>query len=174
VGSCGNYTRAMKNLILGLSLLLGSGLGLTACGDSESGGGNGCPSGEVPCDGVCIPAIQPTLAGAQGIQTSVFTGSCAFSNCHGDMGAQQANLELSSVDVSEQNLIDVTSTQVPPSAQAGIPRVDPGDDANSYLMNKLLGVDIEAETQQMPNLGTLCEEKVEAVREWIAAGAPTN
>lgn len=164
----------MKKILLGVSLLLGSGLGLAACGDSGDGGGNGCASGEVPCDGVCIPAIEATLDGAQGIQASVFNGSCAFTGCHGATGAQQANLELSSVAISAQDLIGVTSEQVPASSQTGIPRVDPSNSSNSYIMNKLLGTDMQAETLQMPIGGTLCEEKVAAVRAWIDAGAPIN
>ena len=88
----------MKKFAFGLSLLVSMSLGMVGCGSSDGGGsGNGCDVGEVPCDGVCIPEIAPTLEGAQGIQASVFDGSCTFSNCHGDTGTQQAGLELSSV-----------------------------------------------------------------------------
>ncbi len=162
----------MKNFALGLSLLVSMGLGIVGCGSTSSGGaggsGNGCDAGEVPCDGVCIPDIAPTLGGAQGIQASVFNGSCAFSNCHGDTGTQQAGLELSSVDVSEANLIDVESTQV-----AG-KRVTPSDSAASYIMNKLLGESMAPNTLMMPVTGTLCESKIDAVQDWIDAGAPVN
>jgi hypothetical protein len=164
----------MKKFALGLSLLVSMGLGMVGCGDSgggtggAGGSGNGCDAGELPCDGVCIPEIAPTLGGAQGIQESVFNGSCAFSNCHGDTGAQQAGLELSSVDVSEANLIDVDATQV-----AG-KRVTAGDSAASYIMNKLLGENIAPGTLMMPITGTLCESKVDAIQEWIDAGAAVN
>ena len=94
----------MKKFALGLSLLLSSGLGLIGCGDSSSG------SSELVCDGVTIPGIALTLGGTNGIQASVFQGSCAFTNCHGTMGTAQAGLELSSVDVSAANLIDIDST----------------------------------------------------------------
>ena len=146
----------MKNFALGLSLLVSMGLGMVGCGSSDGGSagtggsGNGCGAGEVPCDGVCIPEIAPTLAGAQGIQASVFDNSCALSSCHGEP-AKQAGLDLSSVDISEANLIDVDSTQVDGK------RVTPSDSAASYIMNKLLGENMAPDTVMMPTLGTLCQ-----------------
>ena len=156
----------MKKVALGLSVLCSMGLAMVGCGDS--GGGTGCNSDEVSCDGVCIPAIELTLGGAQGLQASVFQGSCAFKNCHGDTGTQQAGLELSSVTTSAANLIDVDSTQIQGK------RVTPSDSNASYIMNKLLGENMAASTLMMPITGTLCESKVDAVRDWIDAGAPVN
>ncbi|HET6417222.1 MAG TPA: hypothetical protein VFG22_13080, partial [Polyangiales bacterium] len=117
----------MNKSLLGLSLLLGSGLWMVGCGDD-----GGCPGGQVSCDGVCIDAIEPTLAGVDGIQERVFEGSCAFSNCHGAEGLPQADLELSSATTSADNLIDVQSTEVD-----GL-RVAPGNTGASYLVDKLL------------------------------------
>jgi hypothetical protein len=154
----------MKKFALVLSLLLS--LGLVGCGDS--GGGSACPEGQVECDGVCIPVIELTLGGEQGIQESVFTGSCAFNNCHGATGTQQAGLELSSVEVSAANLIDIDATQVQGK------RVTPSDRSASYIMNKLLGENMAPNTLMMPITGTLCEPKVDAVLQWIDAGAPIN
>ena len=146
------------------------GVWMVACGDSGSGdGGNGCPTGEVPCDGVCIDEITPTLDGVNGIQASIFDQSCTFSNCHGSMGAPQAGLELSSVSVSEANLIDVSSTQIPTRV-----RVAPGDSSSSYVMNKILGEDIADGTQQMPIVGTLCQSRIDAIEQWIDDGAPLD
>ena len=54
----------MKKFALGLSLLVSVGLGMVGCGDS-SDGGSACPDGQVPCDGVCIDAIEPTLTSIQ-------------------------------------------------------------------------------------------------------------
>jgi hypothetical protein len=54
-------------------------------------------------------------------------------------------------------------------------RVAPGDSSASYLMNKLLGVDMATDTEQMPLEGTpLCEARLDAVRAWIDAGAPIS
>ncbi|MBW1758342.1 MAG: hypothetical protein JRJ80_19540 [Deltaproteobacteria bacterium] len=163
----------MKNFALGLSLLVGLG-SMVGCGDSGSSGGSGCPDGEIACDGMCIPSITATLGGAQGIQASVFDTSCALSDCHGATGIHQAELELSSVDVSLDNLVDQLSMQIPASGDMPIPRVDPQNSSGSYIMNKLLAVDMATGTFQMPITGTLCDAKVEAVRQWIDDGAPVN
>ena len=154
----------MKKTPFGLSLLAGLGVLMAACGSDD--GDDGCPTGQVTCDGVCIDAVTPTLDGPNGIQAAVFSPSCTFSNCHGTEGSMQAGLELSSVAVSEANLVDVASTQVPSSF-----RVVPGESGASYLMNKLLGVDMFRTTRQMPIGGMLCEARLEAVRRWINDGA---
>jgi mono/diheme cytochrome c family protein len=118
------------------------------------------------CDDVCIDAIEPTLAGANGIQERVFEGSCAFTNCHGAEGLPQAELELSSATVSADNLIDVQSTEVDRL------RVAPGDTGASYLVDKLLGQNLASGTARMPNVGVaLCDAKIQAVEAWIEAGA---
>lgn len=158
----------MKKTPLGLSLLAGLGVLMAACGDDGGSGGNGCPSGQVSCDGVCINEVTPTLGGDNGVQAAVFSLSCAFSNCHGTQGAMQAGLELSSVATSEANLVGVDSAQVPTSL-----RVAAGDSGASYLMNKLRGdAGMAPTTQQMPVGGMLCEARLEAVRQWIDDGAP--
>ncbi|MFZ1864194.1 MAG: hypothetical protein WAU39_08245 [Polyangiales bacterium] len=148
----------------GLSLLVSMGVVMTGCGDS---GGSACDTGQVECDGVCIPAIEPTLDGVRGIQASVFDVSCAIStSCHGAGGGLQSGLVLSSASVSADNLIDVESTEVDKL------RVAPGDTGASYLVDKLLGQNLALGTAQMPNLGQpLCDAKIQAVEDWIAAGA---
>lgn len=166
--SCANYTAPMKKFNLGLSLLFSLGVLMAACGD-DGGSGGACPSGQVSCDGVCINEITATLDGANGIQAAVFQPTCTFSNCHGSEGIAQADLELSSVAVSEQELIDVDSTQVPTKL-----RVAPGQSADSYLMNKILGTGMADGTLQMPVGGMLCAPRLEAIEQWIDAGAPVN
>jgi hypothetical protein len=157
----------MKMSPLVLSLLTGLGVLMAACGDDGDSGGDDCATGQVSCDGVCINEVTPTLAGDDGIQAAVFSLSCTFSNCHGTAGQQQAGLELSSVAVSEENLVGEASTQVPTKL-----RVVAGESNASYLMNKLLGEEMAPTTQQMPVGGMLCEPRLDAVRQWIDAGAP--
>ena len=128
----------------------------TACGDEA----------RTCCSGTCIPEILPVLDGENGIQTGVFSASCASSACHGSNGAAQAGLELSSASVSAANLIDVESTQVDKL------RVAPGDPDASYLLDKLLGRNLAPGTLRQPPVGgPLCDPKIQAVEEWIAAGA---
>ncbi len=144
-------------------MLLSLGLSMVGCGSS----GSTCPSGEVECDGVCIPQIESSLAGAHGIQASVFDTSCAFSGCHGTAGVQQAGLALSSAAISAANLINVVSTEVPPGL-----RVAPGDTNASYLIDKLLGENLAPGTLRMPYTPpALCDAKIQAVEAWVADGA---
>ena len=153
----------MKNFALGLSLLVSMGLGMVGCGDS-GGGVSGCADGEIACDGVCIDAIAPTLTA---IQPDIFEISCTASVCH-DADQPQAELDLSTLAASEADLINVDSVQV-----EGL-RVAAGDSANSYIMNKLLNQNIPPPNLQMPIGGTLCEAKVNVIRQWIDDGAPIN
>lgn len=153
----------MKKLLLGLSVLCSMGVWVVGCGDS---GGSGCLSGQVECDGACIDDVEPTLTA---IQTDVFEISCTASSCH-DANAPAEMLDLSSLTASETNLIDIDAEQVTGK------RVTSGDSSASYLMNKLLGVDMASDTTRMPQLDPdgLCTPKIDAIRQWIDDGAPVN
>ena len=151
----------MKKIPFGLSLLAGLGVLIAACGSSDSS----CPTGEVDCDGVCIEAIEPTLAS---IQTRIFDRSCAASSCH-DANLPASSLNLSNAVDSALNLVDINSVQVPSEL-----RVAPGDSGASYLMNKITGVDMAFGTQRMPqnNDGVvLCGPQIDAIQQWIDDGA---
>lgn len=161
--SFNHYRRAMKQCSLGLSLLVGLGLVLTACGSSS--GGASCPTGQVDCDGVCIDEIAPNLAS---IQQRIFARSCAASSCH-DADLPEAQLNLSTVADSAQNLVDVNSVQIPSRL-----RVAPGDSGASYLVNKITGVDIANGTARMPLNAdgfVLCEPEIDVIVQWIDDGA---
>lgn len=155
----------MKNLSLGLSLLLSSGFLMVGCDSGSSA--SACDGGQVKCDGFCIDPIAPTLTA---IQASIFEArSCASSDCHDDT-LPEASLDLSSVSASGMNLVNVNSVQI-----AERLRVAPTDSGASYLMNKILGVDIALGTQRMPlNEGgnvVLCDAEINAIRQWIDGGA---
>lgn len=141
------------------------GLAMVGCGDS-GGGNGGCESGQVLCDGVCIDEIQPTLTS---IQAGVFEVSCTASSCHDD-NLPAEMLDLTSRSASKTNLIDVAAEQVEGN------RVTSGDSSASYLMNKLLGVDMASDTTRMPQLDSdgLCTPKIDVIRQWIDDGAPVN
>jgi hypothetical protein len=153
----------MKHSSLGLSLLVVAGSMLTACGSSS--GGTSCPTGQVDCDGVCIDEIAPNLSS---IQQEIFDRSCAASSCH-DASLPEAQLNLSTVADSGQNLVGVNSVQI--TSQL---RVAPGDSSASYLVNKITGVDIANGTARMPLNAdgfVLCEPQIDAIRQWIDDGA---
>ena len=54
-------------------------------------------------------------------------------------------------------------------------RVDPGNPDNSFLLTKLVGPTTPAQGGRMPLVGgPLHDGKIDAIRKWIAAGAPRN
>lgn len=141
---------------------------MVGCGGSSSGGNaDPCEGGQVDCDGFCIDPIAPTLTA---IQAQIFEPrNCASSGCHDDMLPAQG-LDLSTVSASGMNLVDINSEQITDSL-----RVKPNASAESYLMNKILGVDMLLGTSRMP-LGedgnvVLCDAEINAIRQWIDDGA---
>ena len=88
--------------------------------------------------------------------------SCAASTCH-DADSPAEGLDLSSASSVADNLVGVASVQDPAQVL-----VVAGDPAGSYLVHKLRGTGLET---QMPQGAVLCEAKITAVEEWIAAGA---
>lgn len=108
--------------------------------------------------------IEPTLSS---IQANVFSTSCALSGCHAGSSPQQG-LNLSAGQ-ARQNLVNVQSRERP-----ALDRVEPGSPDDSYLIHKVEGRS-GIVGQRMP-LGQprLSEEKIDALREWIAQGAPDN
>jgi hypothetical protein len=112
-----------------------------------------------------VAGIQPTL---QSIQDNVFTPIC--SGCHtGPSGGMlPAGLDLTSLAMSAANLVNVTSAQAPP-----LQRVTPGDPNNSYLIQKLEGT--ASVGARMPAFSPpLDQATIDAIRDWISNGAPTQ
>jgi hypothetical protein len=152
---------------VGLSLLLGLGVWVVACGD-DSSGGTSCETGELACGSDCIPESDGSLAW---VQANVFdVNGCAVSNsCHNGMNQDpRAAFDLGSEQASFESLVDVESAEVPPKLL-----VAPNDIEGSYLVNKLTGEGMAPGTQLMPlGLTTpLCDAKLDGVRAWIDAGA---
>lgn len=118
---------------------------LSGCGDSGTGPGN---SGD----------IRATFSSIQAI---VFTQSCAFSGCHGDI--QQPNL---SAGVAYGNIVNMPSIQ-------GLDYIAPGNPSASYLYLKIVGTNISGD--RMPKgASPLRAAVIDSVRAWIAMGAPNN
>ncbi len=167
----------MKKSALGLSLLLGLGVLMTACGDdggaSATGGTNGCPTGEVACsdepDG-CLPEADATLAW---VQANVFDKhACANAGCHnGANPDMREDLDLTSEQSSFDTLVGVESQQTAPQLL-----VEPSNSGASHLVDKLLGENLPLGTLLMPLGATepLCAAKIDGVEAWIDAGATAN
>ncbi len=100
------------------------------------------------------------------IQANVFNKSCAVSGCH-DSGSKQAGLELTS-GKAYSNLVNVPSTEKP-----NILRVKPNDATNSYLVLKLEGAS-GISGSKMPIGGSLSQDKIDAIKEWINKGAKND
>lgn len=122
-----------------------------SCSDDPASpsNGNGNPS----------PGTRATFSS---IQATVFTPTCAKSNCHG--GVQGPTL---SDGLSYDAIINVPSSQGPDY-------IEPGDPDNSYLYRKVLGVNIVG--QRMPRDGPpyLPDAVLDSIRVWIEQGALEN
>jgi len=108
---------------------------------------------------------KPIQATFSSIQDNIFTPKCVNAGCHnptpGPMSLQKG--------VAYDNLVNK------PSAY-GMPRVDPGNADNSALYLKLIGdAKVGGPQARMP-LGApqLPQEEINAVKEWINAGAKNN
>jgi hypothetical protein len=118
----------------------------------------------------------------------VFSGSCATGTCHiGPTPTGGLNLEPASAHAELVNVVPDN----PAAAAAGMKLVDPGNADNSYLLDKLCGPDpgdpdprpavcgthdlSSGEGDAMPPpTGGLAEAKINAIYDWIAAGAPAT
>lgn len=170
------------------------GCGVTCTGGAACENGNClCPGGGVSCDGACVDTqADPTNCGMCGVACAagqactngacacpggavsfaadiqpIFTASCTGMGCHG--GAMPAGGLKLSTGNAYAALVNVASSQCPD----GRKRVAPSDVANSYLMDKILGVDLCFGTQ-MPKMGSLPAAQIDKISTWICNGAPNN
>jgi hypothetical protein len=94
----------------------------------------------------------------------IFNDNCT--SCHSGGGAPQG-LRLDSTN-SYSNLVDVASNEVP-----SLKRVAPGDDTNSYLVQKIEGT--AAVGARMPlNSPPLSASNIALIRRWIVEGAANS
>lgn len=118
--------------------------------------------GTRPCDGVTSTYDQ--------IQRHVFDARCATPTCH-NVAQGQHDMSLASGEAY------ASIVGVPPNnfaaRSAGKLRVDPGNPANSFILQKLRGTLTADEGERMPfGQKRLHELDIELIEEWIAAGAP--
>ena len=104
------------------------------------------------------------------IQDDILDKSCANSACHAPP-ANAANLNLT-YGQSYPDLINRVPRN-PTAAAAGMKLIDPGNPENSFLLTKLMGSENPNFGGRMPfGGGPLHKGKIDAIRTWIAAGAP--
>ena len=144
--------RAYLKMALGGLLLLGLSFFYMACEHTQ-------PAAPVP--------LAPTFSS---IQANIFTPRCVNQGCHPG-GAAPANLDLLP-NVSYGNLFNVPSAYGSPR----LLRVSPGDANNSVLYLKVIGdARVGGTAGRMPlGLGSLTTDQINAIRDWINAGAQNN
>lgn len=106
------------------------------------------------------------------IQTEIFAKSCATAGCHAG-ATPTGNMSLEP-NVALANLVDITPLN--DSAKGhGLRRVRPGKPDSSLLYLKVAGLLKQGYGMRMP-LGSapLSDGKIEFIRQWIQAGAPTT
>jgi hypothetical protein len=117
------------------------------------------------------PPLQAVAGGVQpnltSIQANIFDRRCAIPACH-EGANPPLGLKLTAGD-SYQDLINQPSGQ-----QGGSIRVIAFQPDNSYLVHKLEGTVGIAGVQMPRNQNPLSVEEIQAIRDWIAAGAPDN
>ncbi|MEW6363580.1 MAG: hypothetical protein AB1714_02955 [Acidobacteriota bacterium] len=128
----------------------GSGVGL-----DENGNPPG-PGGGLPV------AFDPTFAN---IQQQVFTPICTA--CHAGAGAPQGLM------LDEAHSYDMLRN-VPSAEKPDLYRVLPGDPNSSYLVRKLEGGPDIVGAQMPLGRTPLSQPTINAIRVWIAKGAPHN
>jgi hypothetical protein len=93
--------------------------------------------------------------------------ACAGAGCHS--GARPKEGLLLTAAAAYAELVGVSSAQC-----AGRTLVEAGSPSRSYLMNKLLGVDICAGTQMPKADMRLPHADLDAISAWICAGAAND
>jgi hypothetical protein len=156
-----------------------------AGGEVCSGGSCACPDGADTqtdpdncgsCGHVCSPG-QSCVGGACTCGTStvsfaadiqpIFNASCTGSACH-DSVSPAASLELTAGKAYGE-LVGVPTNQCNGTRTLVIP----GDPENSYLLDKILGVDM-CFGSKMPKMSSLSPSEIENIVSWICAGASDN
>lgn len=139
---------AMRNTFLGMSLFI-----VVAV---ESG-----------CEHKLPTAAAPPQATLSAIQAAIFSPRCAVAGCHVPDGI--GPMPLRSANESFANLVNTPSIQ-----RTNLRRVQPGNAANSYLIQKLEGTAGIFGTR-MPQGGPfLSSEQIDLIRQWINEGAENN
>ncbi len=104
------------------------------------------------------------------IQDNIFDKSCANSACHASP-SNSANLNLT-YGQSYHDLVN----KIPRNGAAaamGMKLIDPGNPDNSFLLKKLMEPEAPEFGRRMPfGMGPVHKGKIDAIRTWIAAGAP--
>jgi hypothetical protein len=127
--------------------------------------GNACAIGQTCSAGTCTCGTM-SVSFSAAVQP-ILTASCATNGCHKGI-MPQVGMDLTA-GKSYQALVNVNAAQ----CTDGRKRVLPGQPSQSYVIDKMMGVDLCFGTK-MPKLGAVPTQQVETIANWICAGAPNN
>ena len=141
-------------------VLLAGATAIAACSSAASGDATGAsPSGATAC------AVEPTFAS---IYARVLTTpTCAVSGCHATPGQSALSLD-GSADAVYRALVGA------PSSGSLLARVSPGSPAASFLYLKLAEEPPPSGARMPEAAAPLPACEIDAVKSWIASGAPRN
>lgn len=109
------------------------------------------------------PTIKDDPSFAADIQP-IFTAHCALSGCHN--ATARAGMNLSEGN-AYSNIVNIASSQDNTKK-----RVLPDDAENSYLVMKIEGR--QTVGTRMPQGGTLSDDSIQLIKNWINKGAKNN
>jgi radical SAM superfamily enzyme YgiQ (UPF0313 family) len=117
---------------------------------------------------VCDPPPPPIRTFAEDIEP-VLNQSCAVSSCH-SAETESAGLDLTS-GTSYEHIVNIPSTQAP-----ALDRIEPGNEADSYLVHKLRGTqaDVGGSGDRMPPGGEINSPLIHDLESWIWDGSEDN
>jgi len=118
------------------------------------------------------PSLEPTFASVQSqiFESTDVAGRQACVNCHTNVGRNPSGGLNLAHGVAYDQIVNVVSPR-----KAGAIRVIPGDPANSYLVQKLVGSPGIVGVR-MPQSGPpfLTDGQILILKRWIELGAPRN
>lgn len=121
-----------------------------------------CPTGAA-CEGGACACPGPEVSYAADIEP-MFAADCTGTGCHG-APVPQEGLDLRAGQ-GYDSLVGVTADQ------CNRPLVEPGQPDTSYLLDKLLGVDMCFGTRMPKAAPAYSAEQLDLVTAWICQGAP--
>ena len=102
----------------------------------------------------------------------IFSGSCAFSGCHGTSANPASKPMMLSAGEAYDNIVEVTAAELP-----SMFRITPGSPDESYLIHKIQGTqsDVGGAGARMPRGGSpLSQATIDLIRRWVVEGANRN
>jgi Stigma-specific protein, Stig1 len=146
--------------------------GMMGCGDVQTDPkncgmcGNQCAPGQTCVAGVCTCGM--TTVPFADVQ-AILTARCATAGCHTGGAIAKAGLDLTA-GVAYGALVNKATTQC-----SGMrTRVIPGDPIESYLVDKVLGVDLCGTSKRMPPSISLSAAEIQTISDWVCGGALEN